>query len=68
MSLKALHLVFVTASTLMGFFVGGWGIKNYRADGSVEALILGILSIVLAIGMIWYGKIVLKKLRNIGFI
>ena len=68
MSLKAFHLVFVTASILLGLGVGGWGIIEYRANGGLEALVLGIIFLGTGIGLIFYGKRMLNKTKHIGYL
>lgn len=68
MSLKAFHIVFVTASTLLAFGFGGWEINNYFATGEKQSLILGLGSLVGGMGLIWYGKVVLKKLKHISYL
>ena len=64
MSLKAFHLIFVAASILLGVVVGGWGIHQYQSKGDVELLILGIIFLVMGIGLVLYGKRMLKKTKD----
>ena len=61
MSLKAFHLVFVAASILLGLGVGGWGIHQYRTEGDVSLLVLGLVFLAMGIVLIIYGKRMLKK-------
>ncbi len=68
MSLKAFHIVFVAASTLLAFGFGGWELKNYFANGEKQALLLGAFSILSGIALLWYGKVVLKKLKHISYL
>ncbi len=68
MSLKAFHIVFVAASTLLAFGVGGWELKAYFDTEEKQALILGIGSLVAGVALIWYGKVVLKKLKHISYL
>ncbi len=68
MSLKAFHLVFVVASILLGMGVGGWGIHQYQSKGDIELLILGIIFLVMGIGLVLYGKRMLKKTKDIGYL
>ena len=68
MSLKTFHLVFVTASILLGLGVGGWGIMEYRANGGLEALVLGVIFLATGIGLIFYGKRMLNKTKHIGYL
>ena len=68
MSLKAFHIVFVAASTLLAFGFGGWELQNYFADGELQALLFGVFSLITGAALIWYGKVVLKKLKNISYL
>lgn len=68
MSLKAFHILFVTASTLLCFGFGAWALHSYSSSKSQLDLIMGVASLVLGIGMIWYGKYFLKKLKNISYL
>jgi hypothetical protein len=69
MSLKAFHVIFITAASAMAFGCGVWGIKNYFSpDGRVLELIFGIGSIAVGIGLIFYERYFLKKLKNISYL
>jgi hypothetical protein len=68
MSLKAFHIIFVAASTLLAFGFGGWELNNYFAYGEKQALVLGVFSLVAGFALLWYGKVVLKKLKNISYL
>lgn len=69
MSLKAFHIVFVVASTVLAVGFGVWCIQAYRAgEGAAASLGMGIASLVLAIVLIWYGRYVLRKLRHISYL
>lgn len=68
MSLKALHIVFVTASTLLAFGFGVWELKAYQISDQRMDLLLGIGSILSGVTLIVYGKMVLKKLKHISYL
>jgi hypothetical protein len=69
MSLKAFHIVFVVAATTLAAGFGMWAIRDYVAgDHSLTILILGIVSLLLGMGLIWYGKYFLRKLKNISYL
>jgi hypothetical protein len=68
MSLKAFHIVFVTCVVLLAFFFGAWLLDEYRDSGQTGQLIGGIASIIAGLGMIWYGRVVLRKLKHIGYL
>lgn len=68
MSLKAFHVVFVTASILLAF---GFGVSSYCAykdqDRPVD-LIYAIGSTLAGIVLVIYFKMVLRKLKNISYL
>lgn len=69
MSLKAFHVIFITAASAMAFGCGVWGIKNYFSpDGRVLDLIFGIGSILVGIALIIYERYFLKKFKNISYL
>ena len=68
MSLKAFHLVFVLASILLGLGVGGWGIMEYRANGEISPLIMGLIFLIMGVTLMIYGNRMLKKTKHIGYL
>ena len=68
MSLKAFHIVFVVASILLAFFFGGWLLHDYPATHEMAELIVGILSLLAGLGLIGYGKSILRKLKHISYL
>lgn len=68
MSLKAFHIVFVSASILLALMFGVWSVMSYFEGGPVRDLIFGIGSLAVAVGLVFYGKYVLKKLKNISYL
>jgi hypothetical protein len=68
MSLKAFHIVFVTASILLAFGFGAWSLLNYRDQGRTLDLVYGAGSVVAGIALIVYGKAILRKLKDISYL
>ena len=69
MSLKAIHVVFVTASLLMTAFFGVWSWREFFGPQSAPAhLVYGVLSIVAFAGLIAYGRYFLRKLKHISYL
>ena len=69
MSLKAFHIVFITASTLLSFGFGVWSLRNYfTPNGAALDLYLGGLSVIAGAGLIWYGKYFLRKLKSVSYL
>ena len=68
MSLKAVHIVFITCSILLAFFLGGWLWHDYgQTRDHVEAGV-SIASWVCGVTLIIYAKAILRKLRQISFL
>ena len=69
MSLKAFHVIFITAASALSFGCGIWAIKNYAgADGRLVDLLFGLGCFASAIGLIIYERYFLKKLKNVGYL
>lgn len=69
MSLKAIHIVFVIASSLMTAFFAFWSWREYFGPaGTVAHLVYGVLSVVAFVGLLVYGRYFLKKLKHINYL
>jgi hypothetical protein len=69
MSLKALHLVFITAATLLSFGFAAWCFRAYATGETAKlGLILGVASLVAGLGLVIYGRYFLKKLKHVSFL
>jgi len=69
MSLKAFHVIFITASSALAFGCGVWELKNYfSADGRGLDLVFGIAALAAGVGLIIYERYFLKKLKNISYL
>jgi hypothetical protein len=69
MSLKAFHLVFITASSALAFGCGVWGLKNYwSAEGRLLDLFFGLGSLLAGVALIVYERYFLKKLKHVGYL
>jgi hypothetical protein len=68
MSLKAFHLVFVTASVLLMLGVAGWCVSQYFDGAGAIQLVWATLSLACAAGLVVYGRIFLKKLKHISYL
>ena len=69
MSLKAFHIVFVTASVLLMIGFAVWEFRQYAGpDGSAGNLWWGVASAVLAVVLVVYGVFFLKKLKKVSFL
>ena len=69
MSLKAFHVIFITASSALAFGCGVWELKSYfSADGRGLDLVFGIAALAAGVGLIIYERYFLKKLKNISYL
>jgi hypothetical protein len=66
MSLKAFHLVFITASSALAF---GFGISELKSGGGqTTELALGLGSLTIGLALVLYEWYFLRKTRRIGFL
>jgi hypothetical protein len=65
MSLKAFHVIFVTISVLLCLGFGAWCLGSDYARGRIAYTLAGYVSFALAIGLVIYGSLFLKKLKDI---
>ena len=68
MSLKTFHIVFVVCSTALAFFCGAWLLWEYLASGQKSELAAAAVSFLGGAALIWYGRIVLRKLRHLTYL
>lgn len=69
MSLKAFHVVFITAASALAFGFGVWLLREYRgADGVAGQLAGAIASMAAGAGLLVYERFFLKKLKNVSYL
>ena len=68
MSLKAFHLIFVSASIAVCLFLGVWSFMSYQNTHARADLFYVITSVVAVVALLWYGKYFLKKLKHISYL
>jgi hypothetical protein len=69
MSLKAFHLVFITASSALAFGCGVWELKDYfSVEGRTLDLLLGVGCFLAGVGLLVYERYFLKKLKNVSYL
>ena len=61
-------MVFITASVLLAFGCAAWSVVTYADAGRAVDLIFGVASGLTGIGLILYGRYVLRKLKNISYL
>jgi hypothetical protein len=68
MSLKAFHIIFIAASILLSFGFAAWCFVEYAEAHRRVELISGIVSVIVGVGLIVYGRYVLRKLKHISYL
>lgn len=69
MSLKAVHLVFVSALSALSFGTGVWKLRDYLGKtGTGGDLALAVGAVVCGVLVVIYGRYFLKKLKTIGYL
>ena len=68
MSLKAFHIVFVIASILLAFGFAAWSLMTYSDGRRLIDLAFGVVSALSGVGLVIYGRYVLRKLKHISYL
>lgn len=68
MSLKAIHVCFVTLFTLLCFGLSAFAGRTWMRDGGGMNLFLSVLGATSGLLMLVYFRAVLKKLRDISML
>lgn len=68
MSLKAVHLIFVTVLSSLCFGTGVWKLRHFRADGLTADLAWGIAALLTGVAVLIYGRYFLKKLKKFSYL
>ena len=69
MSLKAVHLIFVTILSALSFGCGVWKLIRYRSDtGTLGDLLFGLVALAIGVTVLIYGRYFLKKLKSFSYL
>ena len=69
MSLKAFHVVFITAASALCFGLGVWMLRDYRGpEGTAGDLWLGVGSLLAGVALAVYERFFIKKLKNVSYL
>ena len=68
MSLKAFHIAFVIITVLASFLVGGLMCHAFLREGGWWNAFGALAAFGTGVGLIYYGRYVLKKLKHISYL
>lgn len=64
MSLRAVHLAFITAATVLAFGFGAWAFFSASASATAHVKLWGAASFAFGAALIAYGAWFIQKLRR----
>lgn len=65
MSLKGFHILFITVSVLMALGFSAWVGYRHFVAGDSRFIALGIVSLVIGVVLIVYGRAFRRKIRDL---
>lgn len=68
MSLKAFHIAFVIITVLASFLVGALMCHAFMREGGWGNAVGALAAFGSGVGLIYYGRYVLKKLKHISYL
>jgi len=68
MSLKAFHVIFITAAVVLAFGFGAWMLRVHQDSQAAGDFNLGVGSLVVGVALIGYEVYFLRKLRKVSFL
>ncbi len=69
MSLKAFHVFFVLVATIFSAGFAFWSFRHFlQQDGGTLYLFLGAISLAATLGLIAYGRLFLKKMKDVSYL
>ncbi len=66
MSLRNIHVLFITVSAMLAIFCAGWAGTNYRADQGTGYLVAALAGIAGAAGLAAYARAFVRKTRGMS--
>jgi len=66
MSLKAFHLFFISASTVLALGFASWCFIEYRAHSNALYAVAGGAAAASGVALVYYGLRFARKLKDIG--
>ncbi len=69
MSLKAFHLIFITAACALALGFGIWELRDYwSAQGRPANLVMGLCSFAALVALVLYERYFLKKTKDTSYL
>lgn len=68
MSLKAFHVIFISASVILAFGFGAWMLRAHQDSGALSDCVLGIGSLVVGVVLVIYEAFFIRKLKNVSYL
>ena len=68
MSLKAFHIVFICVSILLSVGFAAWELVVFRNTHHPLHLLVAGLSLLAGVGLVFYSRYVLRKLKDISYL
>jgi hypothetical protein len=65
MSLKAFHVLFIAASSLLAFYFALWCLSGPPAGAAEGRLLAGLASLAAGVGLVGYEAWFLKKMKGV---
>ncbi|MSQ45437.1 MAG: hypothetical protein EXR24_00435 [Ignavibacteria bacterium] len=66
MSLKSLHVLFISVSTVLSIGLAYWGITTYLANNLISNLLIAIVGLLMMPALVMYAIYFLRKSKNIS--
>ena len=68
MSLKAFHVIFITAAVLLAFGFGAWMLNLHKDTQAAGDFNLGVGSLVVGVALVVYEVYFLRKLKKVSYL
>ena len=66
MSLRIFHVIFITVSIALSVFVAIWGVREFLATRSNNALALAVVFLVGGVALVAYAGRAFRKLKDLS--
>ena len=66
MSLRIFHIVFISVSVALTLYLTAWGVREFMVARSSLGITMAVVGLVGCASLIWYGKRVFHKLKELS--